>query len=98
MVNLAERCFLLIASVPYQTAARGGISGLMRFCWVNGRLGWPLVISIVFVTLSALVLDYVWRTVIIPADKLFIYAAAIELTVMVLLVALWTFVRPRFAK
>ena len=71
---------------------------MRRFCWINGRLGWPLVISIVFVTLSALVLDYVWRTVVIPADKLFIYAAAIELTVIVLLAALWTFFQPRPAK
>ena len=70
----------------------------MRFCWVDGRLGWPLVILIVFVTASVLVLDYVWRTVIIPADKLIMYAAAVEVTLAILLVTLCSFVQRRLAK
>jgi hypothetical protein len=71
---------------------------VMRFCWVDGRLAWPLVVLIVFGTASALVLDYVWRTVVIPADKLLMYASAIEVISVVLLVSLCSFVQRRLAK
>ena len=70
----------------------------MRFFWVDGRLGWPLVIWIVFGTTSVLVLDYVWRTVIISADTLIIYAAVVDASLAIMLAALLRFGQGRLSK
>lgn len=47
---------------------------MTRFFWVDGRLSWPLVAVIGFLTLWLLVLDYVWRVVTVQFETLLIYA------------------------
>jgi hypothetical protein len=59
---------------------------VLRFFWVDGRLGWPPVIAVVFVTVSALVLDYVWRMFVIPSDRLIMYAVIIEVMLAIALI------------
>lgn len=49
----------------------------MRYLWVNGRFGWPVITAVVFATLSALILDFVWRVVTIPINRLMTYAFVI---------------------
>ena len=65
------------------------------FFWIHGRLGWPLVISIAFVTMSALVLDYVWRRVVMPADTLLLYAAVVDVALATALIIVYRSVRAR---
>jgi hypothetical protein len=43
--------------------------------WIDGRLPWPLVATIGFLTLSTLILDFAWRIVIIQFETLLIFAA-----------------------
>jgi hypothetical protein len=62
---------------------------MMRLFWVDGRLSWPFVVAVVFVTTSALAADFVWRLVVIPFTNLVIYAAAADLVVAALLILVW---------
>jgi hypothetical protein len=47
---------------------------MTRFFWVDGRLSWPLVALIGFLTIWLLVLDYVWRVVTVQFETLLIFA------------------------
>jgi hypothetical protein len=42
--------------------------------WIDGRLPWPLVATICFLTLSLLALDFAWRVITIQFETLLIFA------------------------
>lgn len=71
---------------------------MMRLFWVDGRFGWPAIAALVFVTISALVLDLVWRFVVIPFDTLAIYAAAANVIAILLLIAVCKYMDTHFGK
>jgi hypothetical protein len=59
---------------------------MMRLFWVDGRLSWLLVIFVVFLTLSLLILDFVWRSFDIAFETLLIYSVICEGAAVILLV------------
>jgi hypothetical protein len=58
---------------------------MMRSFWVDGRLSWPLVISVAFLTLSAVIIDFVWRSFVVPFETLLIYSVICEGVAIILL-------------
>ena len=62
---------------------------MLKLLWVDGRFGWPFVIAVAFVTLSVIGFDFAWRLVVIPFDRLVIYAAAAVSGVAALLILVW---------
>jgi hypothetical protein len=66
---------------------------MRRFVWVSGRLSWPFVIVIVYVTAALICFDYLWRVVVIPFDMLLIYAAIGFVALPVLLIGFYGCVR-----
>ena len=44
-----------------------------RMIWVHGRFAWPLVIGIAYVAASWIVIDYFWRTVVLPFESFALY-------------------------
>ena len=71
----------------------------MRLIWVEGRLAWPLVITIAYLTLSLIGVDYAWRVFVIPFETLIICMLLIDALVAVLLIALYAvFGRTRLAQ
>jgi hypothetical protein len=59
---------------------------MKRLFWVNGRLSWPLVVAIAYVSASAVILDYVWRVVVIQFDTLLLSAIVAVVAGTILLV------------
>ena len=68
---------------------------MTRLFWVDGRLSWPLVIAVVFVTASLLAVDFVWRMVVVPFDTLLIYAIMLDGAAAALLIGGYILVRRR---
>jgi hypothetical protein len=60
---------------------------MTRLFWVDGRLAWPLVAIIAFLTVSLLILDYVWRVVTLQFETLLIYAAIGNIVGLIVLLA-----------
>jgi hypothetical protein len=59
---------------------------MMRLFWVDGRLPWPLVVTVGFLTLSAVIIDFVWRSFVVPFETLLIYSVIGEGVAVILLV------------
>ena len=59
---------------------------MTRLFWIDGRLSWPFVITVVFLTLSAVIIDFVWRSFVIPFETLLIYSVICEGAAVILLV------------
>jgi hypothetical protein len=59
---------------------------MRRLFWVNGRLSWPFVIAVAYVSVSAVILDYVWRVVVIQFDTLLLSAIVAVVAGTILLV------------
>ena len=59
---------------------------MIRLFWVDGRLSWPLVISVAFLTLSAVIIDFVWRSFVVPFETLLIYSVICEGVAIILLI------------
>ena len=66
---------------------------MKQLFWVNGRLSWPFVIASVYLSLSLIVLDYVWRVVSISFDTLLIYATIADLAIAITLKVIYRAVR-----
>ena len=66
---------------------------MKRFFWINGRLSWPLVISILYVTAALIIFDYVWRVAVIPFNALMIYALVTIVALAILLLGFYQCVR-----
>ena len=62
---------------------------MKRLLWVNGRLPWLLVASVVYLTVSALIVDYVWRVLVIQFDTLLLSAVVIDAAVAIGIVVLY---------
>ena len=45
--------------------------------WVDGRLSWPLVILIAYVSALMVIFDFCWRILVMPFDQLVLYAVII---------------------
>jgi hypothetical protein len=56
---------------------------MIRLIWIDGRLSWSLIGAVIFITLSIIILDIVWRMAKMPFYTLLIYAAAIDLATAV---------------
>lgn len=50
---------------------------MRRLIWVDGRLSWPLVVAMTYLSALVLLFDLSWRLVTIPFDALVVYAFAI---------------------
>jgi hypothetical protein len=61
---------------------------MTRIFWVDGRLAWPLVGVIAYLSVSLIVLDYAWRIVTMQFDTLLLYALAIAGPLFAVAVAL----------
>ena len=59
---------------------------MTRLFWVDGRLSWPLVVTVGFLTLSAVIIDFVWRSLVVPFETLLIYSVICEGVAVILLV------------
>jgi hypothetical protein len=70
---------------------------MKRWVWMNGRLSWPFVIALVYLSVSLLLLDYIWRVIVIPFDTLLIYATVAVLGIATTLIALYRALRGRRA-
>jgi amino acid transporter len=56
-----------------------------RIFWVDGRLPWPLVFAVAFVSALLLVTDFAWRVLVISFGALLVSAILIGGIVAVLL-------------
>jgi hypothetical protein len=71
---------------------------MKRFVWVDGRLAWPLVGGLLFIAQSLLVVDYIWRLLVLPFHRFVIYAISVDaLTALVLISSYYLLVRPRLS-
>ena len=90
--NSREMCrFLYLsdsASLAVKPSSSTGEIPMMRLLWRNGRLSWPLLIAVGYLTLSFLILDFVWRRFVMPFDTLLIYAALGDAAVAIILVSM----------
>ncbi len=68
---------------------------MTRLLWVNGRLGWPLVVAVAYVSLSVVAVDYSWRVLEMPFAQLAAFSAALDLAVAALLVLVGVRMRGR---
>ena len=62
---------------------------MRRVVWVRGRLSWPFVICIAYLTAAIIGFDYVWRVVVIPFDTLLLSAALKLGTLTIVLIGLY---------
>ena len=51
---------------------------MTRLLCVEGRLPWALVIAIMYIALSVLIGDYVWRSFVMPFEAFLLYGLVIE--------------------
>ena len=68
---------------------------MKRLLCIDGRLPWPLVAAIVYLTLSAVVVDFVWRVYVVQFETLLLSAVAIDATVAIALIVLYYVFRRR---
>ncbi|HEV2099458.1 MAG TPA: hypothetical protein VGR45_11120 [Stellaceae bacterium] len=66
---------------------------MTRFVLVDGRFSWPFIGVVVFLTVSLVGFDFVWRLVKIPLISLVIYATLVDLAtalaVILICLSLW---------
>ena len=67
---------------------------MKRWVWNNGRFGWPIIAAIVFATISLLIADFVWRTVILPFDMLLVYLLIGDAAAAAVIILAYQLVRP----
>jgi len=60
---------------------------MKQMLWVNGRLAWPVVATMVFISVSLLSLDFAWRIVIVPIETLLLTGGLITTAVAIALLA-----------
>ena len=58
---------------------------MTRLLWVDGRLSWPLVIVVAYISASVIIVDFVWRIVVLPFDTLLLCVVTIGGSLFVLL-------------
>jgi|KBSMisStandDraft_5_1062788.scaffolds.fasta_scaffold695858_2 hypothetical protein len=56
---------------------------MIQIVWEKGRFSWPFVIGVIFVSVFVVVLDFVWRTVVVPVGELALYGSGAALAVAV---------------
>lgn len=61
---------------------------MMRLFWLEGRLSWLFVICVGYLTLSFLIVDFVWRRFVMPFETLLIYAVIGDAAVAIILVGI----------
>jgi hypothetical protein len=61
---------------------------MIRLFWVDGRFSWALVVIVAYLSVVLLVVDYVWRVVVVEFDAFLLYALTIALSLFVLIVVL----------
>jgi predicted membrane protein len=71
---------------------------MTRLFWVEGRLSWPFVIALAYLSASLIVADYVWRIVVMPFDTLLIYIVAIDGVTAALLIGVYVLCGRRWRK
>jgi hypothetical protein len=83
----------LVDVILYQAKIFSGHNRSMtRLVWVNGRFGWPLIMALVFLTISMVAADFVWRLLVIPFEKLAAYAIAIDALAAALVICAYVLV------
>jgi hypothetical protein len=66
---------------------------VIRLVWIDGRFAWPFMIALVFVTASAVIVDFIWRVAVISFKELLIYACATDAVAIALIIAGYLAVR-----
>ena len=59
---------------------------MTRWFWFDGRLSWPFVAVIVFLSLILLLADLVWRVLVIPLETLLALTIAIGVVAILSLI------------
>jgi hypothetical protein len=54
--------------------------------WRDGRFAWPLVVFVVYMTLSLVIVDFVWRRFVMPFETLLIFSVLADGAVGVVLI------------
>jgi amino acid transporter len=75
-----------------------GLVDMKRWFWVNGRFGWPLIIALLFVTVSAVVFDFVHRVVVVPFTALVLYAVVGNVLATALMIVGYLLIRWRISR
>lgn len=68
---------------------------MKRWFWFEGRFGWPFITVLLFVTVSAVVFDFVHRVVVLPFTALAAYAIMGNLLAIALVIIAFVFARRR---
>lgn len=55
---------------------------MIRRLWVDGRFSWTAIGALVFLTVSLLAFDFVWRIVQMRLETLLVYAALVDLAAL----------------
>ena len=69
---------------------------MTRFVWTGDRFAWSFVTVIVFATISLLLLDFAWRSLVVPFESFVLGALAVEITGALLCAGLYRLLRRRF--
>jgi DMSO/TMAO reductase YedYZ heme-binding membrane subunit len=71
---------------------------MIRLFWVDGRLSWPLVALVAYLSAGLVILDYAWRVIVVQFDTLLLYAFAIAGPLFIVSVAVMVRYRARRTK
>ena len=68
---------------------------MTRLFWIDGRLPWPLVIVVAYVSASLVAADYVWRVLVVPFDTLLLYTVIVDFAIAIVMYAVYRINRRR---
>ncbi len=69
---------------------------MIRWVWVDGRFTWPVIVTVVFLSISLVGFDLVWRLVKIQLRGLLLYAMLADAAAALAVAAICVFLRRRW--
>ena len=68
---------------------------MIRLFWVDGRFSWAFVVIVAYLSAALIVIDYLWRVVVVEFDTFLLYALSVTVSLFALIVVLMLQYRKR---
>jgi hypothetical protein len=68
---------------------------MKRWFWCNGRFGWPLVGTVLFLSVGLLAADFAWRVLVMPSETLAAVVVGVCVVVLLIIIGLRFLARQR---
>ena len=69
-----------------------------RWIWVDGRLSWPLVAMVVFISAFAIAFDFGWRVLVLPFETYLLIAVLLAAAIAIVRLGICVLRRRRTAR